>query len=89
MLGTRQEVGVDIATVEEMRAWAQRPLGSILLNHGAHDTIRSGRWGGQYLGDQIGISVITGLTQVGLIAHPLCLTFGAVTRFELIRRLDL
>jgi hypothetical protein len=25
-LGTRQEVGVDIATVEEMRARAQRPL---------------------------------------------------------------
>ena len=88
-LGTRQEVGVDLATVEEMRARAHSPLGEILLHHGAPDTIRGGRWGGQHVGDQRGLSVITGLTQVGLIAHPWCLTFGAVTRFELLRRLEL
>jgi len=89
VLGTGEELSVHIATVEYMRAWEHSALGSILLNHGSHDTIGGGHRSGERLGDQIGVAVITGLTQVGLIADPLRVAFGTITGLQLIRLLDL
>jgi hypothetical protein len=68
-LGGDQEVGIDRAAVEEVRARQQITLGRIVVDGGPHDTIRGGGGRGEHLGDQIRLGWITGLGEVQLVAH--------------------
>jgi hypothetical protein len=68
-LGGNQEVGIDIAAVEEVRARQQITLGKAIVDGGAHDTIRGGGGRGDHLSHQIRLAWITSLGEVQFVAH--------------------
>jgi hypothetical protein len=68
-LGRDQEVGIDIAAVEQVRAGQQITGGSIGHDRCPHDTIRRGGRRRDDLRHQIGLTWIAGLGEVELIAH--------------------
>jgi hypothetical protein len=85
-LGGDQEVGIDIAAVEEVRARQQITLGQFVVDGGPHDTIRGDGGRGNHLSHQIRRAWITGLGEVQLVAHPMGIAFIAGAGLQVVGR---
>jgi hypothetical protein len=83
-LGGDEEVGIDIAAVEEVRARQQITLGKVVVDGRTHHTIRRGGGRGDHLGNQIRLAWITGLGEVELVAHPMGVAFTAVAGLQVV-----
>jgi len=82
-----EEVGVDIATVEQVRAVQEITLGSVVLDHRTHHAIGRGGGRGQDLGNQIRPTIIARFCEVALIFHSMRIAFRTVARLQVIGRL--
>jgi hypothetical protein len=85
-LGGDEQVCIDIAAVEQVRAREELPLGEVAVDRRAHDAVLRGRRCREHLGDQIGLTHIAGLGEMELIAHPMGIAFTAVAGFQVIGR---
>lgn len=74
-----QQLGIDIATVEQMHTGEEMARGQVILNERTHDTIRSGH----DAGDQVRLILLTGFGEVQLVANPGDTTLGAIPGLDL------
>jgi hypothetical protein len=87
-LGRDQEVCIHIAAVESVCTREQITLGQVVVDGGAHDTIRRGGRRREHLGDQIGLAWITSLGEMHFVADPVRLAFTTVACLQVIGRRD-
>jgi hypothetical protein len=68
-----------------VRAGEEIALCQVLVDGRTHDAILRGRRCGQYLGDEMGLAIITGFGEMHFVAHPLDIAFGAIPGFWIVR----
>jgi hypothetical protein len=88
MLGLRgdQEVRIDIAAVQQVRAREKLSMREVTVDRRAHDAILRGRRRRHDLCDEIRVVGIAGLREMDLRAHPMGLPFTTVARLQVIGR---
>jgi hypothetical protein len=81
-LGGHEEVRIDIPAVEQVYAWENITIGSVLLDGGTYDTILRGGRRRHHLCNEIGVAGIAGLGEVELITDPMGLALTTVAGLE-------
>jgi hypothetical protein len=83
-LSSDEQLGIDIATIEQVYTGEEMARGQVILNERAHDTIRGGRWRGHDTSEQVRLIILTGFGQVHLVADPGDTTLGAISGLDII-----